>query len=856
MTDLSINGVKIGRYGVVLNQFSVSFDGPDTLSFTQLSTYLPGKWRQGQTVTLTVDGTLVFVGVIVSLHPSGVGSGPINIGYRCLGLNWLANQVFITGTDGSGKITFNLPTTDPNYTPALAGMSVGGILTYLYNLHSTQLSANYITGFNSLDLAALTIVPPDTFVAQGRLWNVVSQLMATYYNAYGSCIIPSGTYSSPVGTIRHLSLAALPATTFALDALDGSSIPCTLDSISEDFSECYTQVVLRGAANVQGAYLSLVDGTLAWYHSAVQQTAWTYQAYINPPGGIEYGNVTSMSSTTLNVTATYPASIAYGANYWPVYAAEVWAYNPAAAGITFLEQRRITANTAPAANAYTITVDTAFNNSGYTKYQVRALGSFQCVTCTPLQVWRKLRIVPTYVAQHLVQTFSHSVPWRGTDGVLIQTVTPMLDVVFSQAGQTIEWPMTFQLIPSGTSGPYTTAATATLTTSGGAVNGYSGLVGGSGYPPSQTIACQVTGGGGAGAYVTATSNSSGMITGLTVVSGGSGYTSPPTIAIGTSDGYILLDQPVVSAYSTLAQMNAGGSAVSAPSDIRALVPFSTGALSVTAPLGGGYSGTAYSVNGVQRTLYKDYPLWSDYFNASNMQALANQVLATVSNTVVEGALTYYGKQAAFLTLGQAVNVTGNGYTTGYEAINAPARSVVLDFAPEGGAAQWKTLIQFSTRMKPFTGDRLYLHPSYGSQANLSHGTLWGAGWAAGIGTWGLGDDPASITSSMMGMGDDSFTPYIPDVGDVRSGKNRDPHGRAKASYGDINAGADAYVANTPEHTPESFEDYNAAQKADDESFEQFHARNASPADFGPGIDSPRRARREAERRAAEEGIGE
>src|SRR5208282_5060403 len=175
--------------------------------------------------------------------------------------------------------------------------------------------------------------------------------------------------------------------------------------------------------------------------------------------------------------------------------------NTVATSVAFSEQRRITANTAPSSNSYTITVDVAFNNSGYTNYQIRALGSFQCIT-TPVQVWRKYNIVPTYVAQHLVQYFSHSVPWTGTDGVLVQTVTPMADVCFSSSGQSIEWPMTFQLIPYGTSGPYATVATCTATFGSGHVTGYTGLSGGTGYPPSRTdIACAVVGGGGSGAVV-------------------------------------------------------------------------------------------------------------------------------------------------------------------------------------------------------------------------------------------------------------------------------------------------------------------------------------------------------------------
>ena len=528
--------------------------------------------------------------------------------------------------------------------------------------------------------------------------------------------------------IRHEKLTALPTTTFTLDALDGSGIPCTLDAISEDFSECYTRVVIRGGDNVQGAYLSLQDGTLVPAWSSSQQTAWNYASFVQPAGAFETGTISSMTSTTLNVTATSPASISYSTGYWSPKSAEVWAYNPIATGSAFGEQRRITVNTAPSSNSYTITVDTAFSNSGYTNYQVRGLANFQSAT-SPVDVWRKFWIAPTYVNQHLVQQFSHSVPWSGTDGVLVQTVRGMSDICFSAAGQYIEWPMSFTVVPYGT-GLFTTQATITATVASGAVTGFSGLSGGSGYPPSATICVSIVSTTGSGATAYATANSSGVITGVTLQSGGSGYSTAPSVLIGISPGYILFDQPICASYCSPTTLNAGGSAIPSPTDVKVLVPYSTGPLTATAP-SSGYSGTAYSINGVTRTLWLDIPSWLDYGDQAGFNTLAAEKLACVQNSVIEGSLSYYGKQATFLVLGQSLDIAGNGYTTGYESIAAPARSVVLDYLPDGGAAQWKTTINFSTRMKPFTGDRLYIHPAYAAAQRGGSGGL-GSTWASAM----------------------------------------------------------------------------------------------------------------------------
>ncbi|WP_165231348.1 hypothetical protein, partial [Aquisphaera insulae] len=287
---LAINGsvVNRGAARIVLNRLTLSMDGPGSLEFTELVTTTPGSYRQGWPVTLTVDGTLRFTGVIVSLHPSGIGSGPISVGYRCLDLTWLANQIPITASDGTGTLTFNLPSTDDDYVPSLSGLSIGDILKRLYDGHAAQLAATGITGgYDPVELAALTAVPTAPVVLQGRLWNAVVGLLAQWCNKYGSWI-------SADGVIHHPSLLSLPTTTLTLDG-----DPVVLDDIAEAFLECYTRVVLRGGPWVEAAYLSLADGLVAPRWTAAEQAAWTISDFLTPKGAYELGTVTSMSSTTL-----------------------------------------------------------------------------------------------------------------------------------------------------------------------------------------------------------------------------------------------------------------------------------------------------------------------------------------------------------------------------------------------------------------------------------------------------------------------------------------------------------------------------------------------------------------------------
>jgi hypothetical protein len=69
-------------------------------------------------------------------------------------------------------------------------------------------------------------------------------------------------------------------------------------------------------------------------------------------------------------------------------------------------------------------------------------------------------------------------------------------------------------------------ASVTATISGGAVTGFTGLIGGSNYTSPPVVA--ITGGGGLGATATATV-SGGQITGVNLVNGGSGFSTPPTV---------------------------------------------------------------------------------------------------------------------------------------------------------------------------------------------------------------------------------------------------------------------------------------------------------------------------------------
>jgi hypothetical protein len=612
---------------VLLHSLTLSVDAADTLEFSQLVEPAgDGDYSEGDPVHVVVDGVSRFTGMIARALPINIGTGSIAVGYLALGLRYLANQIFITAPDGTGYLQWNLPPTDPNWVQSNAGKSIGDILKEALDLHAAQLSAVGVFSYDPTQLAALTVVPPDAVTFSGRLWDQMSGLLAQWCPNHA--IWPDGT-----GQVQVQNMAALSQQTLTLD-----SDPIVIDGITKDHSECFTQVVLRGRADIQGAYLSLHEHTLkaGWTHA--DQLSWTITQFFSPVGAFDQGNILAQTSDTLTIQSDDP-TMSWAVNFWNNIEAFVWAYNPLATDITFTEQEAITATTSLAAGGTsTITVSPPFSNTGYTRYQIRGNRTEESL------VWRKFEIVPDYVANHLARAFNHSVPWSPVDGMVVQTLTPTGVVCWSSSGLPPynEFPWPFELV----------------------------------------------------------------------------------LPDGTNPGYIIFMQPICMAYASRTQLETGGAAVPAPGDVRVLVPYSRGPLQVTVPtLGDGtptYGGTAFTEDGIERTLYKDYPQWLDKGAVALMTELANQILFSRQDTVYEGSVTYHGKYSAGLTLGWCLNIASADGLTGWESIKAAARSVTLLW-PQTGASIWKTKINFSSRRRPFTGDRLYLHPGYRSQPQIAQG---------------------------------------------------------------------------------------------------------------------------------------
>ncbi len=92
----------------------------------------------------------------------------------------------------------------------------------------------------------------------------------------------------------------------------------------------------------------------------------------------------------------------------------------------------------------------------------------------------------------------------------------------------------------------------------------------------------------------------------------------------------------------------GGGVVTPPTDVQCFLPVANGSLQVQSPSSGGYAGTLYTVEGIERTKTVTVREWRDYSLNANMQAYSDQLFSALCDVVVEGTLPYLGLATTYL----------------------------------------------------------------------------------------------------------------------------------------------------------------------------------------------------------------
>ena len=189
-----------------------------------------------------------------------------------------------------------------------------------------------------------------------------------------------------------------------------------------------------------------------------------------------------------------------------------------------------------------------------------------------------------------------------------------------------------------------------------------------------------------------------------------------------------------------------GSSVTPVNNVLVFVPVATGNLSTYAPSPSTYSGTLYTVEGIERTKVITVRDWRDISNLSNMATYATEYLQSVNNVVVEGTVPYHGLLTTFLvcgTSGQGVSVTGNTYSTGWDSMNLPVVSVEILFQNGSSGTSYHTTLHVSNRRGRYSAEN-FLRPNVTGSA-LGTGT--GGGIFGGAGPTYSGESPTGDASA-------------------------------------------------------------------------------------------------------------
>ena len=299
-----------------------------------------------------------------------------------------------------------------------------------------------------------------------------------------------------------------------------------------------------------------------------------------------------------------------------------------------------------------------------------------------------------------------------------------------------------------------------------------------------------------------TSAATGMV--LWSASGAAPYTeSDFSVTVDPSTGTISFPRPTSLVY--------GGGVVTPPSNIMVFVPVASGDLTMSAPSGGGFAGTLYTVEGIERTKTITLRDWTQLSGANtNIQTFANDQFDSIKDVVVEGSIDYLGLATTYLTPGASVSITGSGYVTGWETLQTPpmppglpvsSAEVIFQYGPQG--TSYITSLQLSNRKQRYTGD-VFIRPAvtgqaFGGDFGEAHGPAW-ADAAAGLGSYGQ-----SEASSLTG--------HLGDMGGAAAG--------AAGQFGAVGAPAPAPAAG----------DRGGGDQADPAELEQVHpaAEPAAPA---------------------------
>lgn len=257
---------------------------------------------------------------------------------------------------------------------------------------------------------------------------------------------------------------------------------------------------------------------------------------------------------------------------------------------------------------------------------------------------------------------------------------------------------------------------------------------------------------------------------------------PGAVEIDRGVGGIRFTEPVVKATAPggIAYLKSTGSptsfATGLPADIQVVVPYNRGGLEARKPAGTGtYEGTAYTEDGIARELPIHVDDWEWQGDMPDMLKLAQEHLDTVKDAVTAGTIAMRDTPAGWdcYTLGYAIDIVIPGPASS-ELIrydNLPVRSVTISWSKPGYLRH--VTFAFSNLRRPFEGDDLYTHPSFGGVSAMEMSGYGFDEWNSSVGT--MSDITAIGPRSAQSVSNDMIGPGMPwSLPDVTAGLPTSP----------------------------------------------------------------------------------
>jgi len=463
-TVITIGGTDYGQSARSANRFRAIDalvkridEGDDEIAFTLVGIGPIPLFTCGQSVTATVNGTLVFTGDVDTFRQSTSDKGWI-AAFSCSGLKTRASRVPCTGSDGSGQAVYNREPDDPDYVASDAGLTVGEIIQRVLEISDTATALNALgvgaysggslPATTTTDLAALSVVPATEVAFSGdNLFGQIEQFAKKYHPKYG-------VYIQPDGKIRAVNLFTMSAHSLVIPGL-GTGDPLVAPSFSRSTAGCFTKLTIKGR-DIQKAELSVTDDSLTPAWSGADQSSWRYSDFIEPKDARDEGAITSLTSTSATCDPDDNTAAA-ALNYWTPANRAGWIqlYYPAGTGIDIFETRPITASTAlSAGGTYTITWDSSLplSHTNYTRYRIvgRSGGLIDVGRLYLVKEHSSGNTgTNTYVGSRLTRRFPRPVPWAN-NGKSFDIVSAAGLVQWSQSGSRpyIEFPVPVEIVPS------------------------------------------------------------------------------------------------------------------------------------------------------------------------------------------------------------------------------------------------------------------------------------------------------------------------------------------------------------------------------------------------------------------------